>query len=87
MNQQQANLVFKMSGQKEDYLVEFNSQFNLFAIANLGLHFPPLVTFGTITTNGTVSTLLSSKIRNIATNAPLLAFAENQENVRLVGRK
>jgi len=80
LNQQQANFVFKMSSQKEDYLAEFNSQFNLFAIDNLGFeNFPPLQNaFGTITTNGTVSTLLSSKIRNIETNAPLLAFAENQ---------
>jgi len=80
LNQQQTNLVFKMSGQKEDYLAEFNSQFNLFAIDNIGFeNFPPLQNpFGTVTTNGTVSTLLSSKIRNIDTNAPLLAFAENQ---------
>jgi len=80
MNQQQSNLVFRMSGQKEDYLAEFDPQFNLFAIDNLGFeNFPPLQNaFGTVTTNGTVSTLLSSKIRNIDTNAPLLAFAENQ---------
>ncbi len=80
LNQQQPNLVFKMSGQKEDYLAEFNSQFNLFAIDNLGFeNFPPLQNaFGTVTTNGTVSTLLSSKIRNIETNSPLLTFAENQ---------
>ena len=80
LNQQQPNLVFKMSGQKEDYLAEFNSQFNLFAIDNLGFeNFPPLQNaFGTVITNGTVSNLLSSKIRNIETNAPLLAFAENQ---------
>ena len=80
LNQQQPNLVFKMSSQKEDYLSEFNSQFNLFAIDNLGFeNFPPLQNpFGTVTTKGTVSTLLSSKIRNIETNAPLLAFAENQ---------
>lgn len=80
LNQQQPNLVFKMSGQKEDYLAEFNSQFNLFAIDNIGFeNFPPLQNpFGTITTNGTVSTLLTSKIRNIDTNASLLAFVENQ---------
>ncbi|WP_396185771.1 hypothetical protein [Flavobacterium sp.] len=80
LNQNQSNLVFKMSGQKEDYLAEFNSQFNLFAIDNLGFeNFPPLQNaFGTVTTNGNVSTLLSSKIRNIETNSPLLAFAENQ---------
>lgn len=80
LNQQQNSLVFKMSGQREDYLSEFQSQFNLFAIENIGFeNFPPLQNlFGTITTNGNVSVLLSSKIRNVATNAPLLAFAENQ---------
>ena len=80
LNQQQNNLVFKMSGQKEDYLAEFNSQFNLFVMDDIGFeNFPPLQNpFGTVTTNATVSTLLSSKIRNIDTNAPLLAFAENQ---------
>ncbi|MFH6942447.1 hypothetical protein [Flavobacterium sp. FlaQc-50] len=80
LNQQQSNLVFKMSGQKEDYLNEFQSQFNLFAIDNIGFeNFPPLQNlFGTVTTNGNVSVLLSSKIRNVSTNAPLLAFAENQ---------
>ncbi len=69
-----------MSGQREDYLSEFQSQFNLFAIDNIGFeNFPPLQNvFGTVTTNGNVSVLLSSKIRNVSTNAPLLAFTENQ---------
>jgi hypothetical protein len=80
LNQQQNSLVFKMSGQREDYLAEFQSQFNLFAIDNIGFeNFPPLQNlFGSISTNGNVSVLLSSKIRNVSTNAPLLAFAENQ---------
>ena len=80
LNQQQGSLIFKMSGQKEDYLAAFNPQFNLFAIDNLGFeNFPPLQNpFGTVTTNGNVSTLLSSKIRNMDTNSPLLTFAENQ---------
>jgi len=80
LNQQQKNLVFQMSNQREDYLNEFQSQFNLFGIDNIGFeNFPPLQNpFGTITTNGNVSVLLSSKIRNVSTNAPLLAFAENQ---------
>jgi hypothetical protein len=80
LNQNQSTLSFKMSGQKEDYISSFNSQFNLFAIDNIGFeNFPPLQNpFGTITTNGNVSVLLSSKIRNIETNAPLLAFTENQ---------
>ncbi|MHC0445229.1 hypothetical protein ACWA1F_07450 [Flavobacterium sp. 3-218] len=80
LNQQQNNLVFKMSNQREDFLSEFQSAFNLFAIDNIGFeNFPPLQNpFGNITANGNVSVLLSSKIRNVSTNAPLLAFAENQ---------
>jgi hypothetical protein len=80
LNQQQGNLVFKMSGQKEDYLAQFNTLFNLFAIDNIGFEkFPPLENgYGTVSTTGNVSVLLSSKIRNIDTNSPLLAFAENQ---------
>ena len=80
LNQQQDNVSFKMSGQKEDYLSVFNGQFNLFAIDNIGFeNLPPLQNaFGTISTKGAVSVLLSSKIRTIDTNAPLLAFAENQ---------
>jgi hypothetical protein len=80
LNQQQDNLNFKMSGQKEDYLSVFNGQFNLFAADNIGFeNLPPLQNaFGTVTTKGAVSVLLSSKIRTIDTNSPLLAFAENQ---------
>ena len=80
LNQQQNNLNFKMSGQKEDYLSVFNPQFNLFAIDNIGFeNLPPLQNaFGSVTLNGSLSVLLSSKIRNIETNIPLLAFAENQ---------
>jgi hypothetical protein len=80
LNQQQNNFVFRMAGQKEDYLAGFNSQYNLFATDNIGFeNFPPLQNpYGTITTNGNVSVLLSSKIRNIDTKMPLLAFAENQ---------
>ena len=80
LNQQQTNLTFKMSGQKEDYLAGFNSQFSLFAIDDFGFeNFPPLQnSFGTVSTDGNVSTLLSSKIRNMETSAPLLTFGENQ---------
>ena len=80
LNQQQASFVFRMSAQKEDYLAGFNDQFNLFALDNIGFEqFPPLQhAFGTVTTLGNVSVLLYSKIRNIDTNAPLLALSENQ---------
>lgn len=80
LNLNQNQLVFKMSAQAEDYLPDFNPQFNLFALDDIGFSsFPPLQNaFGTVTTNGNVNVLLASRIRNIATNAPLLAFAENQ---------
>ena len=82
LNQYQNSLVFKMSNQKENYLAGFNPQFNLFAIDDIGFEsFPPLEnSFGTIQTNNNVSVLLSSKIRNIDTNMPLLAYTENQGN-------
>jgi len=80
LNQVQNNLVFRMSNQKEDYLASFNPQFNLFAIEDIGFEqLPPLQNaFGTVIINNNLSVLLSSKIRNIDTNAPLLAFSENQ---------
>ena len=80
LNQQQDQIVFKMSNQKEDYLTNFDSDFNLFAIDNLGFeNFPPLENpFGTITPNENMSTLLSSRIRNVDTEQPLLSFFDNQ---------
>ena len=89
LNKQQTNLIFKMSNQKEDYIASYNPQFNLFALENIGFeNLPPLQNaFGTVTTNGDVAVLLNSKIRNIATNSPLLAFAQNQgkRNAFLLG--
>ena len=80
LNQNQSSYTFKMSGSKEDYLAAFGNQFNLFALDNIGFEqFPPLENpFGAITASGNTNTLLSSTIRNIATNQPLMAFAENQ---------
>lgn len=80
LNQQQTNLQFKMGNQTEDYFAGFNSQFNLFALDNIGFEtFPPLQnSFGTITSKGNVSVLLSSKIKSIDIQSPLLAFTENQ---------
>jgi len=80
LNQNQISFTFKSSGQKEDYLASYDSQFNLFALDNIGFEqFPPLENpFGTITTKGNTNTLLASTIRNIPTNQPLLTFTENQ---------
>ena len=80
LSQQQDQIDFKMSNQKEDYLTNFDSDFNLFAIDNLGFeNFPPLENpFGTITPNENTSTLLSSRIRNVDTEQPLFTFFDNQ---------
>ncbi|MGA9638639.1 hypothetical protein [Flavobacterium sp.] len=80
LNQKQNIFEFKISTQQEDYLASFNPQFNNFAIENIGFeNLPPLGNpFSKITTKGNVAVLLSSKIRNIETNAPLLSFTENQ---------
>ncbi len=80
LNQQQNQFEFRMSSQKEDYLADFSSDFNLFAMDNIGFeNFPPLENpFGTISAKGTISELLSSRIRNVATNSPLFAFFDNQ---------
>jgi hypothetical protein len=79
LNQQQNELQFKMGSQTEDYFAGFNSQFNLFALDNIGFEsFPPLQnSFGTITTKGNASVLLFSRIKGIDTQSPLLAFVEN----------
>lgn len=78
LNQNQNQFTFKMSSQKEDYLALFDAQFNLFALDNTGFErFPPLENpFGTITAKGNTNVLLSSTIRNIETNQPLLTFNE-----------
>jgi len=89
LNQQQNTLQFKMSGQKEDYLSDFNAQFNLFAIDNIGFeNLPPLQNaFGTVTPKENIEVLVSSRIRNVNTGAPLLAYSENQgkRNAFLLG--
>ncbi|OCB78734.1 hypothetical protein [Flavobacterium crassostreae] len=82
LNQQQPYLNFKMGGQREEYAAVFDTDFNWFATDNIGFErFPPLENqYGTVTTSANVSVLLWSRIRAIATNAPLLAFAESQGN-------
>lgn len=80
LNQYQNVFDFKMSSQKENYLASYESNFNLFALDNIGFeNFPPLENpFGTITANENISILLTSRIRNIETNSPLLSFSDNQ---------
>ena len=80
LNQQQKDLVFKMSSQSEDYIAQYKDDFNLFSLEDIGFsQFPPLENpFGVISTSSNVNILLGSMIRNINTNTPLLAFSENQ---------
>lgn len=80
LSQQQDQISFRMSNQKEDYLANFSSDFNLFAVDNLGFeNMPPLENpYGTIQASDNVSVLLSSRIRNVETNQPLLAYSDNQ---------
>jgi hypothetical protein len=78
LNQNQSEFDFKMANQKEDYLAEFKSDFNLFALENIGFeNFPPLENlYGIITNKQNNAVLLSSKIRTIPTNAALLSFSD-----------
>lgn len=89
LNQQQDQLQFKMSSQREDFLAEFSSDFNLFAADNIGFeNFPPLENpYGSVTAKENLNILLSSRIRNVETNAPLFAFSDNQgkRNAFLLG--
>jgi hypothetical protein len=80
LNQNQNYYDFKMSGQPEDFTAQFNGQFNQFAVENIGFeNLPPLENpFGKIVSKTAISVLLSAKIRNIDTEAPLLSFVENQ---------
>ncbi|RAR73900.1 hypothetical protein [Flavobacterium aciduliphilum] len=79
LNQQQQAVDFKMASQKEDYLAVYNTDFNLFALDDFGFEgFPPLENlFGNITVKNNLIPLLSSRIRNVDTGAPLFAFEEN----------
>lgn len=76
LNQQQKDLVFKMSNQSEEFTATFDTNFNLFSIDKIGFEsFPPLNNlFGTVQINGATTTLLGSKIRAIDVASPLLAF-------------
>jgi len=80
LNQQQSVFEFKMSSEREDYMADFQSTFNLFATENIDFeNLPPLQhSFGTISTKKQVEVLLKARIRNVPLDQPLLAFSENQ---------
>ncbi|RZJ31717.1 MAG: hypothetical protein EOO48_01250 [Flavobacterium sp.] len=89
LNARQNAFTFRMSSQSEEYLADFNTQFNLFALDDTGFsNFPPLQhPFGTVKANANVNVLLSSRIRNIATGSPLMGFSEDkgQRTAFLIG--
>jgi hypothetical protein len=76
LNQQQKDLVFKMSNQSEEFTATFDTNFNLFSTDNIGFEsFPPLNNlFGSVQVNGATATLLGSKVRAIDASSPLLSF-------------
>jgi hypothetical protein len=89
LNQQQPDLQFKVSGQNENYLAQFENDFNLFAQDNIGFdQFPPLEhKFGTILPKTNISTLLSARINTTQLQNPLLTLAEsgNRRTAYLLG--
>lgn len=78
LNQTQNILGFKMTSQSEDYLADFETGFNSFAIDNIGFEqFPPLENpFGTVTVKANANTLLQARIRNVKIESPLMVFSE-----------
>ncbi len=80
LNQQQASFEFKMASQKEDFLADYVTTFNLFSIENIGFEkFPPLENpYGKIVAKTEVFTILNSNIRSINSTNPLLSFYENE---------
>ena len=78
LNSVQTDLTFKVSNQVEEYLPAVNSSFNLFNTKDLKTdYFPPLqMPYGKITTSNNVTVLLDSKINNLSTGSPMLAFSD-----------
>lgn len=89
LNQYQQQLNFRMTSQREDYLADFDSQFNLFAATDIGFgQFPPLQhPFGTITPKENTNVLLQARIRNVKTENPMMVFSEKgpQRSAFLLG--
>jgi hypothetical protein len=82
LNQYQDALSFRMTSQREDYLADYNPQFNLFALEDIGFAgMPPLQhPFGNITVKAGVNMLLKPRIRNVALDGPLMAFTEEGQS-------
>ena len=79
LNSYQNQVDFRMTSQTEDYLADFEPQFNLFSQDNIGFEqFPPLQhPFGTISLKSSMHILLQARIRNVRTENPLIVFSES----------
>jgi len=89
LNQVQQDFQFKMSSQKEDYLAEYESNFNLFITDFKGFeNLPPLQNpYGNFKLQGDWQTLLGAKIRNNVLDQPLWALGsqDRKRNAFLLG--
>ena len=81
LNSVQEDFEFKSTNQVENYGANFNSSFNNFSQENIGFeNFSPLENkFVSIVTKSNIQTLLSSRIRNVVLDAPLLAFTTSNQ--------
>lgn len=80
LNQYQTLVDCNMSNQKENYLAQFNSDFNVFAVENIGFeNFPPLENpFGNVSLKEGTSVLLASRVQGIETGEPLWVFSDQK---------
>ncbi|RXR22948.1 hypothetical protein [Flavobacterium stagni] len=80
LNQYQTLVDCNMSNQKENYLAQFNSDFNVFAVENIGFeNFPPLENpFGNVALKDGTSVLLESRVQGIETGEPLWVFSDQK---------
>lgn len=89
LNQVQNDFQFKMSSQKEDYLMEYQSNFNLFITDFKGFeNLPPLQNpYGNFKQQGDWQTLFGAKIRNNVLDQPLwtLGSQDRKRNAYLLG--
>ena len=78
LNNSQSNFHQEITNQQEDYQAELNANYSTFIVEDLGFeNFPPLKSsFGEITFNLPIETILYKTINRINTDVPLLATYE-----------
>ncbi|WP_459209385.1 VWA domain-containing protein [Aquimarina rhabdastrellae] len=80
LNSVQTHFTRSLSRQTEEYVPQFNANYNSYLIEDLGFStYPPLTaTFGNLKINNTHDILLTQTINGISINAPLLTTIEDQ---------